>query len=76
MDYTDAEYSQHLKSEDWTKDETDHLFDLCQRFDLRFIVIQDRYDCTKFKKRDVEDLKDRYYFVSNTIKKVIILYDP
>jgi hypothetical protein len=28
---------------DWSKDETDYLFDMCKRFDLRFIVIADRY---------------------------------
>lgn len=69
-EYTDSEYIQHLKSEDWTKEETDHLFDLCQRFDLRFIVIHDRYDVEKYKKRDVEDLKDRYYFIANTLKRI------
>lgn len=64
---------QHLKSDEWTKEETDHLFDLCKRFDLRFIVIQDRYDKEKYKSRDVEDLKDRYYFIANTLKRVRIL---
>jgi hypothetical protein len=29
---------------DWTRDETDYLLELCERFDLRFIVIADRYD--------------------------------
>ena len=28
---------------DWTKAETDHLFDLCDQFSLRFIVIADRF---------------------------------
>jgi DNA methyltransferase 1-associated protein 1 len=28
---------------DWTKEETDHLFDLCEQFSLRFIVIADRF---------------------------------
>lgn len=41
----------------WTKEETDQLFDLCQRFDLRFIVVADRFPSS----RTVEELKDRYY---------------
>jgi hypothetical protein len=28
---------------DWTREETDTLFDLCEQFDLRFIVIHDRF---------------------------------
>jgi len=43
--YTDEEYRkaiQPLKS-DWDKLETDVLFDLCERFSLRFIVIADRF---------------------------------
>lgn len=28
---------------DWSREETDHLFDLCEQFSLRFIVIADRY---------------------------------
>jgi DNA methyltransferase 1-associated protein 1 len=41
----------------WTKEETDQLFDLCERFDLRFVVIADRFTSS----RSVEELKDRYY---------------
>lgn len=41
----------------WTKEETDQLFDLCKQFDLRFIVIADRFPSS----RTVEELKDRYY---------------
>lgn len=41
----------------WTKEETDQLFDLCERFDLRFIVIADRFPSS----RSVEELKSRYY---------------
>ena len=62
-----------MKSEDWTKEETDHLFDLCQRFDRRFIIMHDRFDRQKFKERDVEDLKERFYSVSNILKKVRIV---
>lgn len=41
----------------WTKEETDQLFELCERLDLRFIVIADRFPSS----RTVEELKDRYY---------------
>lgn len=44
--YTQEEYDSQVKagSGDWSKAETDYLFDLCERFDLRFIVIADRYE--------------------------------
>lgn len=68
--YSESEYNQYLKSEDWSQSETDHLMDLCQRFDLRFIVIQDRWDRAAFRDRSVEDLKERYYHISATLGKV------
>ncbi|KAL5983409.1 hypothetical protein ACLOJK_017494 [Asimina triloba] len=43
LKYTDEEYEKYLTDpnitlqKSWTKEETDQLFDLCQRFDLRFI---------------------------------------
>lgn len=57
--YTNTEYVQHLVTNGWTRAETDHLFDLCRRFDLRFIVVHDRWDKKKFGIRSVEDLKNR-----------------
>ncbi|KAL4715342.1 hypothetical protein ACJJTC_015113 [Scirpophaga incertulas] len=68
--YTESEYNQYLKSEDWTQAETDHLMDLCQRFDLRFIVIHDRWDRAAFRDRSVEDLKERYYGICAILSKV------
>jgi hypothetical protein len=41
----------------WSKEETDQLFDLCECFDLRFIVIADRFPTD----HNVENLKSRYY---------------
>ncbi|KAH9626857.1 hypothetical protein KSS87_002257 [Heliosperma pusillum] len=61
--YTDEEYDKYLTNPKWTKEETDTLFDLCQRFDLRFVVIADRFPSP----RTMEELKDRYYCVSRTI---------
>ncbi|KAM6199827.1 DNA methyltransferase 1-associated protein 1 isoform 1-T1 [Sarcoramphus papa] len=61
--YSEQEYQMYLHDDAWTKTETDHLFDLARRFDLRFVVIHDRYDHQQFKKRSVEDLKERYYHI-------------
>eukprot|EP00466_Bigelowiella_natans_P009977 jgi/Bigna1/80012/fgenesh1_pg.67_\ len=44
LKYTDVEYENHLKDPKWSRAETDKLFDLCRRFDLRFLVIHDRYN--------------------------------
>jgi DNA methyltransferase 1-associated protein 1 len=43
------------------QEETDYLLDLCDRFDLRFAIIADRYAPPRGQKRTVEDLKERYY---------------
>ncbi|CAN1312381.1 SWR1-complex protein 4 [Linum perenne] len=61
--YTDEEYQKHLADPSWTKQETDQLFDLCEQFDLRFVIIADRFPSS----RTVEDLKERYYSVSRSI---------
>ena len=63
LTYTAEEYEKYLQSETWTKEETDHLFDLCGRFDLRFPVIADRFEGEK----SLEDMKDRFYSVSKTL---------
>lgn len=71
--YSDQEYQLHLAREDWTREETDQLFDLCRRFDLRWFVIHDRYDTRRFstnQKRSIEDMKERYFFICNTLEKL------
>lgn len=68
--YTDSEYQQHLKCDGWSKEETDHLMDLARRFDLRFIIMADRYDTEKYPKRSVEDLKERYYKICGILAKI------
>lgn len=52
-------------STDWSKAETDHLFDLCEQYSLRFIIVADRFDnelssnaINTQKKRDVKS-KDK-----------------
>lgn len=42
--YSAEEYDTHLKNADWSKEETDYLVDLAIEFDLRWVVIIDRYD--------------------------------
>ena len=58
--YTEVEYNRHLTDAGWSRPETDHLMDLAQRFDLRFIVMADRWDANTYKERSVEDLKERW----------------
>jgi hypothetical protein len=56
----------------WTKEETDYLWDLIEKFDGRFLVIYDRYD-PKYD-RSVEDIKERYYAVCKKILEVEIIF--
>ena len=87
--YTDEQYEQHMMSEDWSREETDYLLDLAIEFDLRWIVISDRYDyqpreafneneesmavVPQAKPRTQEDLKSRYYTVA---AKAMVLRIP
>ncbi|XP_033101299.1 DNA methyltransferase 1-associated protein 1-like [Anneissia japonica] len=68
--YSDQEYHLHLHDEKWTKLATDHLFDLCGRFDFRWFVIHDRFDSHSHSKRSIEDMKERYYNIVNKLAKV------
>lgn len=88
-EYTDDEYETHFKSEDWDKSETDYLLDIAIEYDLRWIVIADRYEytpsdqkpadessvavTTQAKTRTVEDMKARYY---NVAAKTMALRHP
>ncbi|KAF0451022.1 SWR1-complex protein 4 [Gigaspora margarita] len=67
LKYDDEEYEKYLTDKDWTKEETDYLFKLCDNYDLRFTVIHDRYE---YKERSMEDLKDRYYSVCKKLLQV------
>lgn len=68
--FSDVEYHQHLHDDSWSRAETDHLLELAKRFDLRFIVMHDRWDDKQFSKRSVVDLKERYYHIANTLAQV------
>lgn len=74
LKYTDAEYAQYLSHDDnWSRAETDHLFELAKRFDLRFYIISDRWDPAMFppanRKRTIDELKDRYYKVVGILQR-------
>ena len=87
--YTDEQYETHLKTEDWSKEETDYLVDLATEFDLRWVVISDRYDykpsekpntdqdsmavTVQAKPRTQEEMKARYYDVA---AKTMVLHNP
>jgi len=68
--YTELEYQHHLATPGWTRQETDHLMDLAQRFDTRFIVMHDRWDRNNYNDRSVEDLKERYYNIVEKLERV------
>mmetsp|Transcript_46977 Transcript_46977/g.77749 ORF Transcript_46977/g.77749 Transcript_46977/m.77749 type:complete len:418 (-) Transcript_46977:283-1536(-) len=59
LSYTDAEYELHLAQPNWSKEDTDQLFELCRSFDLRWPVIHDRF----LEGRTLDQLKERYYDV-------------
>lgn len=80
--YTDDEYNQRLRSDDWSRQETDYLMDLVEEYDLRWVVIADRYDYQSpdmdseanasalvpaKRYRTMEQMKARYYFVAATM---------
>ncbi|KAI9505670.1 swr complex subunit [Coemansia spiralis] len=75
-DYTDEEYDKCIEPLDkgWSRVETDYLLYLCKQFDLRFVVIHDRYyshpDCPStgvVPERTLEDLKERYYAICRAL---------
>ncbi|DAZ96245.1 TPA: hypothetical protein N0F65_012548 [Lagenidium giganteum] len=73
--FTDEEYAKALATHHdvlmkWTKQETDVLFKFCARYDLRWIVIADKYNTHPIAKgafRSVEDIKYRYYEVTRLL---------
>lgn len=46
--------SNKSKDQDWTKEETDYLFDLVREYDSRFYVVSDRYDFPNGTQRSLE----------------------
>ncbi|KAK5092727.1 swr complex subunit [Exophiala xenobiotica] len=78
--YTDEQYEKHFNTDDWSREETDYLMRLASEYDLRWILISDRYDPAKvraptnganggdvaksYPPRTTEQLKLRYYQVA------------
>uniref|UniRef100_A0A1L8DX30 DNA methyltransferase 1-associated protein 1 n=2 Tax=Nyssomyia neivai TaxID=330878 RepID=A0A1L8DX30_9DIPT len=69
--YTAAEYNTSLRTNQakWSKPQTDHLMELARRFDLRFVVMADRWDKETHGLKSVEELKERYYEVTGILSK-------
>ncbi|KAI0751099.1 hypothetical protein C8Q80DRAFT_1217958 [Daedaleopsis nitida] len=66
--YTQDEYTRFLQGDSsWTKEETDHLFNLVREYDGRFFVVHDRYEYPDGPSRTLEDLKDRYFTVCRAL---------
>lgn len=63
--YTDEEYARLAPAGDWTREQTDLLFDLIRRFDLRWPLVHDRFDMQPA--RTMEQLKARYYYVTKHV---------
>ncbi|KAI9447885.1 hypothetical protein H4582DRAFT_2107334 [Lactarius indigo] len=61
--YSQDEYTKLLEDPEWTKEETDYLFNLVREYDSRFYIVADRYEFATGPPRSMEDLKDRYYSV-------------
>ncbi|PPQ65952.1 hypothetical protein CVT26_010714 [Gymnopilus dilepis] len=61
--YTQDEYTRFLEDKEWSKEETDYLFNLVRDYDSRWYIIHDRYEYPNGPPRSLEDLRDRYYSV-------------
>ena len=71
LSYNDTEYNSLLSHSNWSKEETDHVFDLAKRFDLRFHIMIDRWDKEQFPRPvSIDDIKERYYDVISRLTKV------
>jgi DNA methyltransferase 1-associated protein 1 len=67
--YTNTEYEEHLRSEEWTREETDYLFGLCQDFNYRLVIVVDRYGFPSTN-RSLEDIRERYYEVTGKLSTI------
>ena len=63
--YHNARHTMRADTVGAVQEETEYLLTLCERFDLRFVVIADRYSWPPGghpgRARAIEDLKARYY---------------
>lgn len=79
--YTDEQYERLLVSTEWTREETDYLFSLCDRYYHRLIVVAGHYafrcrgedslqepQQQQQQQRSLEDIRERYYQVMNQLR--------
>jgi DNA methyltransferase 1-associated protein 1 len=78
--FTDEEFATYLRSDSWTKSETDKLMELARKYELRWAIIHDRWLDHYFSQergadiatRKVEDLQERYYTVAAILAQIRI----
>lgn len=69
--FTSDEYDEHLANIDvtWKKEETFYLWELLERYEMRFFVVFDRYDVQKYP-RSLDELKHRFYSIAKVLAEV------
>ena len=77
VEFTKEEYDKLIKQNDtnWNYEQTCYLWDLIKRYELRFVVVKDRFDEEKYGERSIESLKDRYYSVAKIILENRKMFD-
>lgn len=58
-----------LLGSEWSREETDYLWSLCRQFDLRWVVIADRFECPQHgvscrHAGRSESMRARYYSIA------------
>jgi len=77
IEFTKDEYDKLIKPNDinWNYEQTMYLWNLIKQYNLKFIIIYDRFDEITYGKRTIESLKDRYYSIAKIILEHRKLYD-
>ena len=77
VEFTKDEYDKLIKPNDrnWNYEQTMYLWDLLKQYELKFVVVYDRFDEETYGERTVESLKDRYYSVARTILEHRRIFD-
>lgn len=65
VSYSDEDYEIYLIDENWSREDTDHLVDLCYTYDLRWSIINDRAHFSTNK--TVEQMQARFNFVTTRL---------
>ena len=77
VEFTKDEYDKLIKPNDrnWNYEQTMYLWDLLKQYELKFVVVYDRFDEETYGERTVESLKDRYYSVARIILEHRRIFD-